>query len=219
MAEGPQSIKSRIAALNLEKVHDPAPGATPIYSYDVVPAAKKKPPPPPPLSARPPAYQRQQTVNNPPIFSNAPTSARHLGNQPIAVKPDTPKLSPALPPRPPPRNATAPRPTPTLPPRKSSEHSLARRESTESISTIASGISTLSLGSVKTNGTSHSNGNGTMYHVRAPAYDPSKLPPLPPKKAPDDPKQSKATLNAMRSTRNFVPSQTLPPQLKTPGEY
>jgi hypothetical protein len=208
------SIKSRIAALNLEEVHTPVPGAKPIYSYDAA-TTKKKPPPPPPGS-RPPAYQRQQTVNNPPVLSNAPTSARQLGNQPDVVN-ESPKISPALPPRPPPRSGT-PRQTPTLPPRVASESSVRRRESSESISTIASGISTLSLGSVKTNGTSHSAGsNGTLYQVRAPAFDPAKLPPLPPKREPENPKQSKATLNAMRSKRDYVPSQALPPKL-TPGE-
>jgi hypothetical protein len=209
------SIKSRIAALNLEEVHTPVPGAKPTYSYD--PATTKKKAPPPPPGSRPPAYSRQ-TVNNPPVLSNAPTSARQLGNQPAVVHEPSPKISPALPPRPPPRNAT-PRQTPTLPPRKASESSsLRRRESSESISTIASGISTLSLGSVKTNGTSHSTGsNGTLYQVRAPAFDASKLPPLPPKKAPEDPKRSSATLNAMRSKRDYVLSQALPPKL-TPGE-
>jgi hypothetical protein len=216
MAEG--SIKARIAALNLEEVHAPAPGTKPSYSYDAV-TAKKKPPPPPP-SQRPPAYQRQQTVNNPPILSNAPTSARQLGNQPLVA--ESPRLSPALPPRPPPRNNSnttttsngTPRQTPTLPPRRPSDNrSLNRRESTESISTIASGISTLSLGSSKT-GTSTSNGNGTLYQVRAPAYDPSKLPPLPPKRAPEE---KSATRNAMSSKRDYVRSQTLPPNLtKTP---
>jgi transglutaminase-like putative cysteine protease len=210
MAEG--SIKARIAALNLEEVHVPAPGAAPTYSYDAV-TTKKKPPPPLPAQ-RPPAYQRQQTVNNPPILSNAPTGARQLGNQPNAG--GSPRISPALPPRPPPRNNTAsngtPRPTPVLPPRRPSDsRSLSRRESTESISTIASGISTLSLGSSRT---STSNANGTPYHVRAPAYDPSKLPPLPPKRPTEE---KSATRNAMKSKRDFVPSHTLPPTLsKTP---
>jgi hypothetical protein len=159
-------------------------------------------------------------VNNPPVFSNAPTTARQLGNQPVEVPP-TPKISPALPPRPPPRNATTvPRPSPALPPRNPSEPSVRRRESSESVSTIASGISSLSLGSVKTNGTNHSNGsNGSMYQVRAPAYDPSKLPPLPPKKA-EDTKHSKSTLNAMKSKRTVVASRELAPQLpqvKKPG--
>lgn len=213
MAQG--SIKARIAALNLEEVHAPAPGAKPTYTYEAAATGKKKPPPPPP-SSRPPHYSRQQTVNNPPILSNAPTSARQLGNQPVAVN-ETPRISPALPPRVPPRTNSTPRQTPALPPRKSSEHSVRRRESTESVSTVASGISTLSLGSVKANGTGHSTGNGTPYQVRAPAYDPSKLPPLPAKKAPEDTKQSKATLNAMKSKREYVPSQALPPQLKKSG--
>jgi transglutaminase-like putative cysteine protease len=209
------SIKARIAALNLEEVHAPAPGTKPAFSYDVVQGKKKAPPPPPP-SQRPPAYQRQQTVNNPPIQSNAPTTAVQLGNQPMVVDVHSPRPSPSLPPRPPPRSNTTsnatPKQTPTLPPRRPSDNrSLNRRESTESISTIASGISTLSLGSNKT-GTS--NGNGALYQVRAPAYDPSKLPPLPPKRPTEE---KSATRNAMKSKRDYVPSHTLPPSLsKTP---
>ncbi|KAF2865495.1 YjeF-related protein N-terminus-domain-containing protein [Massariosphaeria phaeospora] len=212
MAEQSQvsTIRSRIAALNIEEVHAPSPGAQPAYSYEQA-AAKKKPPPPPPPSQRPPVPQRQQTINNPPIFSNAPTSARQVANLPVASKPDAPKVSPALPPRPPPRNNSKP-PPPSLPPRSPSEHGIRRRDSNESISTIASGISTLSIGSAKY-GNGHGASNGTLYQVRAPAYDPSKLPPLPPKKAPEDPKQSKATLKAMRSTSNVVSSRALPPTL------
>lgn len=205
----PQSIKSRIAALNLEKVHAPAPGSRPTYSYDAVTSAKKKPPPPPPAQ-RPPQL-RNQTVNNPPLLDNAPASTHRIGNQPQVEKP-APKISPALPPRLPPR--TASQQSPALPPRKSSDRSVTRRESSESISTIASGVSTLSLGSVKTNG---SNGS-TLYQVRAPAYDPSKLPPLPPKKQEE---QKSATRAAMTSTRSAVSSRELPPQVKSsaPGEH
>lgn len=203
----PQSIKSRIAALDLEKVHAPTPGARPAYRYDAVTSAKKKPPPPP--AQRPPQL-RNQTVNNPPLFDNAPASTHRIGNQPQVEKP-TPRISPALPPRPPPRVSN--QQSPALPPRKSSDRSVTRRESSESISTIASGVSTLSLGSVKTNG---SNGS-TLYQVRAPAYDPSKLPPLPPKKQDE---QKSATRAAMTSKRNAVPSQALPPQIKSsaPGK-
>lgn len=202
-----QSIKSRIAALNLEKVHAPAPGARPIYSYDAV-QTKKKPPPPPPAQ-RPPQL-RNQTVNNPPLLDNAIASTHRIGNQPQIEKP-APRISPALPPRPPPR--TTSQQSPALPPRKSSDRNVTRRESSESISTIASGISTLSLGSVNTNG---SNGS-TLYQVRAPAYDPAKLPPLPPKKQEE---QKSATRAAMASKRSFVASRELPPQMKAsaPGE-
>ena len=208
----PQSIKSRIAALNLEKVHAPTPGAKPIYTYDAVDATKKKPPPPPP-PARPPQHPRQQTVNNPPLLSHVPTSARHLGNQPVEAAPPTPKISPAHPPPPPPRTGRRARQSPPPPPRPPPDRTVSRRESSESISTIASGISTLSLGSVQTNASS----GGTLYQVRAPAYDASKLPPLPAKKA----EEKSATRQAMTSKRNYVPSHTLPPQLKTspPGEY
>ncbi|KAF3031529.1 hypothetical protein E8E11_000746 [Didymella keratinophila] len=198
----PQSIKSRIAALNLEKVHAPTPGTRPTYSYDAVATAQKKPPPPPPAQ-RPPQL-RHQTVNNPPIQDSLPASTHRIGNQPQIEQP-APRISPALPPRPPPRNPS--QQSPALPPRKSSDRSVTRRESSESISTIASGVSTLSLGSVKTNG---SNGS-TLYQVRAPAYDPSKLPPLPPKKQ-EEPKS--ATRAAMTSKRSVVASRELPPQIK-----
>lgn len=204
-----QSIKSRIAALNLEKVHAPAPGLRSTHSYDAVTPTKKKKPPPPPPAQRPPQL-RYQTANNPPLLDSATASTRRIGNQPEAEKP-APRISPALPPRPPPR--TTSQQSPALPPRKSSDRSVTRRESSESISTIASGVSTLSLGSVKTNG---SNGS-TLYPVRAPAYDPSKLPPLPPKKQEE---QKSATRAAMTSKRSFVPSRELPPQTKPspPGE-
>lgn len=203
------SIRSRIAALNLEEVHAPKPGVKPTYSYEQA-TAKKKPPPPPPPSNRPPIQQRQQTVNNPPILDNVSTSSRQLGNQPVERSADAPKVSPALPPRVPPRNAS--KQPPTLPPRMSSDQSIRRRESNESISTIASGMSTMSMGSSATNWSRNSNGE-QLYQVRAPAYDPSKLPPLPAKKEPEEAKLS-ATRNAMKSKSNLVnASKTLPPQL------
>lgn len=205
------SIKSRIAALNLEEVHAPSPGSRPGYSYEQATGKKKAPPPPPP-SQRPPGQQRQQSINNPPVLSNVTTSSRQPGEQPAAPTPNTPKIQPALPPRPPPRtNSQQP---PSLPPRKSSEHSIQRKDSAESVSTIASGLSTLSIGSAKT-GTSATSNGGSLYQVRAPAYDPSKLPPLPPKKAPEEPK-GRATLKAMKSNSNIVTNnRTLPPQLPT----
>jgi hypothetical protein len=204
MAEQPiSSLKARIAALNIEEVHAPAPSSRPSYTYEKATIVKKKPPAPPPPAQRPSVQQRQQTVNNPPILSHVTTSVRQTGNEPSA--------RPALPPRLPPRTNSQQAP-PTLPPRKPSEPSIKRRESNESISTIASGISTHSIGSTKTSRGGTSNG-GTLYQVRAPAYDPSKLPPLPPKKASEDPKVSRATPKAIKSTSSLVTaSETLPPQ-------
>lgn len=202
------SIKDRIAALNIEQVHAPSPASRPAYSYDQATTTKKKPPPPPP-SQRPPAA-RHQTVNNPPVH-NAPTSTRHLGNQPAPVQPDIPKKSPALPPRPPPRNKEPP----SLPPRQPSQAGSLRRtnsrESIASIATNASSISHLSLDSVRTT-TSNGTSNGRTYTVRAPAYDPTTLPPLPARKA-EDPKQQSSIKKAMRSNVDVASPKALPPKL------
>src|SRR6266700_6377758 len=130
------SIKARIAALNLEEIHKPAPDAPPPYTFEQVAAKKSRPPPPPP-SQRPSVEPRRQTTNNPPLQSNAPATARKIGNQPIKANDEPPSQQPALPPRLPPRTNSQPQP-PSLPPRKASETSIRRRESVESISTVAS---------------------------------------------------------------------------------
>ncbi|KAF2689240.1 hypothetical protein K458DRAFT_413535 [Lentithecium fluviatile CBS 122367] len=214
MAE-PGSIKSRIAALNIEQVHVPAPNSRPAYTYDQATSAKKKPPPPPPPPGqRPPIPPRVQTVNNPPILTNAPTSTRHLGNQPAPVKPETPNRTPTLPPRPPPRSNSKP---PSLPPRTPScpsDRGLTKKASMESISTVSSGISTLSLGSAMTGRSNGTSNGGQRYEIRAPAYDPTKLPPLPTKKVLEDSKQNKqnnSILRAMRSTSNVATTSRAPP--------
>ena len=200
------SIKDRIAALNIEQVHTPSPASRPTYSYEQATATKKKPPPLPP-SQRPPAA-RHATVNNPPVH-DAPTATRQLGNQPAPAQPEAPKKSPALPPRPPTRNKQPP----GLPPRQPSQAGSLRRsnsrESIASIATNASSISHLSLDSVKT---TTSNGTGRMYTVRAPAFDPTSLPPLPARKA-EDPKQNSSIKRAMKSSANVTSPRALPPQL------
>ncbi|KAF2005575.1 hypothetical protein P154DRAFT_551348 [Amniculicola lignicola CBS 123094] len=210
MADQTSSIRSRIAALNLEEVHTPSPGDRPVHTYEQALLAKKRPPPPPPPAQRPQTQLRQQSVNNPPIMSHGPLASRQQGDLPNAAPKPAPKISPALPPRLPPRTSSQP-PPPSLPPRKSSEHSIRRQASTESVSTIASARSNFSIGSAKTSMSTASNG-GQMYQVRAPAFDPSKLPLLPPKKT-EEKKPPSATLRAMKSTTNIVPSRTLPPQL------
>ncbi|KAF2502221.1 hypothetical protein BU16DRAFT_497797 [Lophium mytilinum] len=203
------SIKSRIAALNLEKVHHPEPGAPPPYSFEHAAVKKSRPPPPPP-SKRPSIEPRSQTTNNPPLQSNGTTSTRAIGNQPINGSDNAPKKQqPALPPRLPPRTnsnvASQPAP-PSLPPRKASEHSIRTKGSVESISTIASGRSAVSVGSTRTSFSGASGGEGQQYRVKAPPYDPSKLPPLPPKKAKEEPKPtpSRTALKPTRSSPSVV---------------
>jgi hypothetical protein len=204
------SIKDRIAALNIEQVHAPAPGSRPTFAYEQATTVKKKPPPPPP-SQRPPAAQRHQTVNNPPVY-DAPTSARHFGNQPAHVLPEAPKKSPALPPRPPPRNNT-PKLPPSLPPRQPSQAgSLRRSGSRDSVLTTSSSISHLSLDSTKTTTSNGTSNGGRMYTIRAPAYDATTLPPLPARKV-EDPKQNSSIKKAMRSNTDVTSPRALPPQL------
>ncbi|OCL03453.1 hypothetical protein AOQ84DRAFT_148314, partial [Glonium stellatum] len=201
----PASIKARIAALNLEEIHQPAPGAPPPYVFEQVAAKKSRPPPPPPPLQRPSGEPRRQTTNNPPLQSNAPASARKLGNQPIRPDPELPSQQPALPPRLPPRANTQPLP-PSLPPRKASETSIKRRESVESISTIASGLSSLSVTSTKTSlsGASNNVGEGQSYRIKAPPYDPSKLPPLPPKREKGQPKPARVALKSAHSAPSVI---------------
>ncbi|KAF2710131.1 hypothetical protein K504DRAFT_466558 [Pleomassaria siparia CBS 279.74] len=221
MAEPPnESIREKIARMNLTQVHGSAP---PAYSYYDQAPPKKKPPPPPP---RPQVQSRQQTINNPPIYSNALHSNTHnTGNLPSGGNAPAPRISPALPPRPAARSSSqqspalpqrlsprpspalpprhSPRPSPALPPRKSSTN-LRRQYSSESISTMNSDMSALTLGS--TNGDS-------VYRVRAPLYDPATLPPLTVTQSKPQ-KEISATRRAMQSnTADRIDKRVLPPML------
>ncbi|KAF2140687.1 uncharacterized protein K452DRAFT_230065 [Aplosporella prunicola CBS 121167] len=190
MADEPAvpSLKARIAALNLQ----PNAGVLP-PSYGQAIGAKKRPPPPP--SAPPPRLSydaRSESTNNPPLQDNGPTTARGIGNLPMEAEnqrrilpPPTisrPNDAPALPARPPlpPRPASMQK-SPALPPRRPSGQSIQRKESQESISTVASGRSTFSArsGGTSLSGVSESHGN----RMKAPPFDPSTLPKLPPKKS------------------------------------
>ncbi|KAF2199753.1 hypothetical protein GQ43DRAFT_464572 [Delitschia confertaspora ATCC 74209] len=198
MADSVSSVKSRIAALNLEQVHAPTPGVKPAYSYEPAVASRKaRPPPPPPPSQRASTEQYKQSTNNPPL------PVKRVPTQSIVPKTNAAQQLPALPPRPPPRNNTQP---PSLPPRKASQHSLTRKASVESVSTIASGYSTFSVNSTKTNASSPANlGGGQLYHIRAPAYDPSKLPPLPPKRTQiEEPNKARVPLKPTKSTPSVI---------------
>ncbi|KAK8188982.1 uncharacterized protein BKA78DRAFT_318386 [Phyllosticta capitalensis] len=228
------SLKARIAALNLQQVQ---PGYTP-PSYGNGSAAtntKKKPPPPPP-SAPPPrlaAETRSQTANAPPIQNHATTIARGIGNQPAkngghrTVLPppalDGNAARPSLPPRLPSRTNSR-QPPPSLPPRKSSSQSILRKDSQESISTIASAQSMGSArsGYTNTSGTTTTSlGEAQPGRIRAPQYDPSKLPALPPKKTKEereaelakyDPVRSKY-LTRQKSSTALQPVPSQPPSL------
>ncbi|KAK4541022.1 hypothetical protein LTR36_008391 [Oleoguttula mirabilis] len=211
MAEEPgqMSVKERIAQLKLNQVGRLPELSPPAYEQvtNGTTWAKKRPPPPPPptrpdVPARPSAHSRAQTANVPTTQDHV-SNGYGIGNQPER---DSPVANangmngisrPALPPRTgsqasqgqgptlPPRTPSGP--SPGLPPRRTSEtpsqsdYRLGRRGSNESVSSIATARSSVSGMSMATSVTSQSDRS-----VKAPAYDPSSLPQLPPKRTTEE---------------------------------
>ncbi|RMY98897.1 hypothetical protein D0860_08421 [Hortaea werneckii] len=193
----PMSVKDRIAALKLNQVGRVPGQQQPASSQanNGTNATTKRPPPPPP-PARPNVPPRPQSTNVP-TAQHHPPSANGIANQPEVEQPTASSNTngtngmsrPSLPPRTstqerrngpslPPRAPSGP--SPALPPRRPSEtpsisdHALSRKPSSESVSSTATGRSSLSN---TTSGTSRSE----RFAVRAPSFDPSTLPPLPPR--------------------------------------
>ncbi|KAI9810540.1 MAG: hypothetical protein M1827_006213 [Pycnora praestabilis] len=233
----PASIQARIAALNLGHVGR-GPGSPPPTAQSQTRSQPRAPAPPPPIN-RPSIDQRRKTTNYPPTQSHGSAATRQAGNEPIGVcndnisppptifrSPDYQSQSPkpSLPPRLPPRRPS--QASPSLPPRRPSEQMLARRDSTESISSTVSGISSISALSIGTARTSTSRSPsidaGSSSRVRAPAYDPSTLPPLPPKKSKEEKKNAQVRIPLKPTYSSPVitvtkktppPTPALPPRL------
>ncbi|TKA79655.1 hypothetical protein B0A55_03431 [Friedmanniomyces simplex] len=190
---GTMSVKERIAALKLSSSNGHVPiQAPPSYDQATHGAVKRARPPPPPRPTVPP---RPQSTNVPPTQDHVAITRTGIANQPEG---DSPYANangmdgisrPALPPRTstqssqtpalPPRRPTEP--SPAVPPRRPSEtpsqpdYRLSRRTSNESVSSVATARSSVS-------GISTATSQSDKYAVRAPSYDPSALPPLPPKR-------------------------------------
>jgi hypothetical protein len=118
-------------------------------------------------------------------------AALHLDSKPVPIgglPPSSPsprdnhkKPPPLLPPRRPSQPATA-KPPPALPPRRATDFNLHRKKSNESVSSVASSRSSISAASARTSFSAASNGNATTgpkFRIKAPEYDPTKLPALP----------------------------------------
>ena len=208
-AAAPQSIQARIAALNLNQV-----GKNPA----------SKPPPPP---AKPPSKPARSVSAYAPSDS---TTSNGIGNEP-----DGP--GPALPTRPAPAESTGARPllpprtpssaqtlevSPALPPRRPSAQSLSpalptrrpsdqlsRKGSRESVSSVLSTVSSVSNAPPRTPASRTASIDASR--IKAPAYDPASLPPLPAKRAPQ-PQQpgtsnepaARPTLRGAKTTANVV---------------
>ncbi|GAB7347160.1 hypothetical protein MBLNU459_g3278t1 [Dothideomycetes sp. NU459] len=200
MAEegGQTSIAARIAALKLDQVGRQHTGPPP--PYQAVAGAPVLPGKRPELSAR------QQSTNVPPLHNRPTATMNVIGNQPddsaygvvtntsysygsdSPLEPGFPapparKNAPSLPPR---RPSAQP---PQLPPRRPSDapsespgYGTNRRLSTASTSSALSTKTSVSVASTKTSASSRTDSSGKLYTIKAPAFDPSTLPPLPPKR-------------------------------------
>ncbi|MCJ1281512.1 hypothetical protein MMC26_000832 [Xylographa opegraphella] len=216
MTEEPQqqlSIQARIAALNLGQV-----GKAPITA---TPCSR-----PVPKSTQ--DFRRAST--NIPTQSTISSPNNGIANEPIGptrpavLPPPTifrsgqaadPSAAPAPPPRLPPRKSSSQisQNSPALPPRRPSEQ-FSRRDSSESISSAISTISTISAVS---NGTGRTSGSRAPSmeapRLRVPVYDPSSLPPLPPKRSLQKKEESttRIPLKGTKSTPSITTTEVLPP--------
>ncbi|KAK5698634.1 hypothetical protein LTR97_006281 [Elasticomyces elasticus] len=213
MADEPvfTSLKERMAALKMASQSGQVPvHSPPSYEQATAGTGNRPRPPPPP---------RPQSTNVPPTQDYGAASRNGINNQPEAERPYANSNGmdgisrPSLPPRTstqsslnpplPPRRPTDD-PSPALPPRRPSEtpsqpdYRLSRRTSNESMSSVTTARSSVSGMST---GTSQSD----KYAVRAPSYDPSTLPALPPKRTEE---QKQAYYNAGGSTNRRTLSST-----------
>ncbi|MCJ1354800.1 MAG: hypothetical protein MMC33_004790 [Icmadophila ericetorum] len=206
----PQSIQARIAALKLNQV-----GRGPVTAT-----------PPPPGSVPPTKTVRRASANVPlGNSSNNGIGNEHDGPSRSNVLPppttilrdrqvSSPSLGPGSTPKLPPRRPT--NPSPALPPRRPSDQ-LSRRDSQESLSSVVSSVSALSNGTTRATSTTRSrqpSSDGTR--PMAPVYDPSTLPPLPPKRAEQEKmkkEMARIPLKGTKSSPSVPKADVLPPPI------
>lgn len=229
----PQSIADRIAALKLNQVGR-VPGENQPVKDQTATARRPPPPPPPPvqkpnLPARP---VRTQSSNVPTLDDHATISNGGINNMPearpqngmTAVESQTAR--PTLPPRTSTQSSqrcspalaqNGPSARPALPQRRPSEvpstdsrrpsdFSLSRRESNESASSVATGRSGVS------NGTSTTS-LSERYAIKAPAYDASSLPALPPKRTKEQQELDHKRFNAVTAGGRMLKSTKSSPSV------
>ncbi|MCJ1257894.1 hypothetical protein MMC24_005722 [Lignoscripta atroalba] len=213
-----QSIQTRIAALNLGHL-----GRAPVTASPSDSAGKT---PKPPLEHRSNSTIALGTQGRQPLYGNGTGNepngpGRHGVLPPPAItrtgQTVTSQAKPTLPPRLPPRKPSTQTSHP-LPPRGPPDET-SRRGSTESASSAVSTISTMSAssngGARRSTSRAPSIDNGRM---RAPVFEPSSLPPLPPKKLQQENEKQKAriSLKGTKSTPTVVTVE-IPPPPKTPS--
>ena len=219
------SIQARIAALNLSQVGR-APDVTGSYR-PVSTSGVEQPPSLPPN--RPTNNHRRNTAS---ISSHANGYASR-GNEPIGQETNH-ILPPPIIQRTSQSSSAKPKPKPPSLPARTPSAQLSpalapqrlpiqrkRRDSTESVSSVTSGASSISALSTCTTGTTTSRVPSIDGgRVRAPAYDPTSLPPLPPNRPQQNKDGVRVALKTAKSSPSVVspeidpaPPPPLPPRL------
>ena len=207
-----QSIQARIAALNIGQVGKAPVTATPnnlgIRTSQKPPLDHRRNTATVPVQ-RSPSGPRYGIENEPAGLADLPSPVvtRTRQQQNISSNRPTPPTPPRLPPRTP-----SIQKSPALPPRRPSQQ-LSQRDSSESISSI---VSTISSVSGVSNGTARTptsrNPSIDAGRVRAPVYDPSTLPPLPPKRSQKEKEKDliRIPLKGAKSTPSITTIEVLP---------
>lgn len=203
----PQSIQARIAALKLSQV-----GRGPVTAT------------PPPAGSVPPLKPLRRASANVPLGNSANNGITNEPDGPgrsnVFPSPiitqdrqiSSPSQGPSSAPKLPPRRPT--NPSPALPPRRPSDQ-LSRRDSQESLSSVVSSVSALSNGTSRA--TSHPRSrvpSSDGLRPMAPVYDPSTLPPLPPKRAEQEKmkkEMARMPLKGAKSSPSIPKTDVLPP--------
>ena len=204
-----QSIQARIAALNLGHV-----GRAPITAN----GGKPEPPSRPSLDERSQSSAPATTLHNrASSIGNEPNGPRRNGVLPppadivrtgqMQAEQKQAKAAYAPAPRLPTRKQSDLGPSPSLPPRRTSDQ-LNRKASNESIASNISVASTLSIGQ-RRNDHSRASSTDTGGRIKAPTYDPSTLPPLPPKRNKEE-ENVKGRVSYRASENKQAPVKHLP---------
>ncbi|KAK3721501.1 hypothetical protein LTR37_003057 [Vermiconidia calcicola] len=230
----PQSIADRIASLKLNQVGKVPSQPPPSYeqaTHSTNSTGRPKPPPPPrpTVPARPHMNGRTQSTNVPPNQGHATVSNSGINNLPEEGRSNGKGMDGISRPALPPRTATQSSQSPALPPRRPSEspalpvrrpseapsagsrrlsdYPLSRKASNDSVSSIATARSGLS-------GVSNGTSVTSSQSVKAPAFDPTSVPPLPPKRTQEEVSSDFKKYNAATSSKPSLKSRLSSPSMQ-----
>lgn len=216
------TLKERIAALQLAQASDNATpkGRSPALKPSPSPGQRR-----PSNTATPAGLTSPPVCRSPNDYSPAQKNAAPI--PPPVNREGRRSGPPSLPPRRQTQPLAADRP-PALPPRRPTDLSINRKPSSDSISSVMSGRSSVSTVSARTSFSAASEANSAAsprFRVKAPEYDPAKLPALPERRAKvqhdsSERRDFSASNAAPRPDQAFMqPPPSLPNRRQAPAAY